>query len=71
LHDFFPEPVNFSFDKTMDLSGNRLSLSLAYVPTEFGAYRLQYNLLKLGKTTEHQIVAQLNVTIGSHPAHKY
>jgi hypothetical protein len=71
LHDFFPEPVNFSFDKSTKLSGNRLSLSLAYVPTEFGAYRLQYNLLKLGTITEHQIIVQVNVTIGSHPAHKY
>jgi hypothetical protein len=44
---------------------------MAYVPTEFSAYRLQYNYLKFAEMKEQQIVLQVNVTIGSHPAHKY
>ena len=54
-----------------DLSSNRFSVALGYVPTEFSAFRLQYNLIKVNGETESQIIAQVNVTIGSHPAHKY
>jgi hypothetical protein len=71
LNDFFNSPGGIVVNKAKDLSGNRLSLALAYVPTEFSAYRLQYNLLHLGEFKEQQIVLQVNVTIGSHPAHKY
>jgi len=71
LHLLFPAPINFSFNPSEDLQGQRLSFCLAFVPTEFSAYRLQYNYIDLGGQGENQIIAQLNITIGSHPAHKY
>ncbi|MBI4390110.1 MAG: hypothetical protein HY580_08010 [Nitrospinae bacterium] len=55
----------------------RWSALLAFAPSEFSAVRLQYNHLDyanratLGLTDEHQVLLQLNFTMGSHPAHKY
>jgi hypothetical protein len=71
LSRFFPVPDMQPEYKNGDLSSNRLSLALGYVPTEFSAFRLQYNILKVNGRTEKQLIAQVNVTIGSHPAHKY
>ena len=70
LHYYFPVPDTMQ-DLTKDLTANRISFALAYVPTEFSAYRLQYNILDIDGEKEHQLVLQVNVTIGSHPAHKY
>lgn len=71
LHDYFYNPDGIEVDRMKDFSGKRLSAALAYVPTEFSAYRLQYNWMQFDKSNEQQIVLQVNVTIGSHPAHKY
>ncbi len=71
LHNIFTEPYNLSYDRNQALTGKRASVALAYVPTEFGAYRLQYNWTTLGEQTEHQVIFQVNITMGSHPAHKY
>ena len=71
LQRFFSNPVNLKYNLEKDIYSQRISCSVAYVPTEFSAYRLQYNWIKLGSDTEQQILAQVNVTIGSHPAHKY
>jgi len=71
LHRFFPEPINLNYTKNNNLIGKRYSFAVSYVSTEFSAYRLQYNIIDLGGHSEQQIVAQVNVTIGSHPAHKY
>jgi len=71
LHPFFPEPENLDYNINDDLSGKRYSFAMAYVPTEFSAYRFQYNRIDLDNETEDQFIAQVNVTIGSHPAHKY
>jgi len=71
LYNFFPSPSEIETNDNGDFSGMRSSIALAYVPTEFSAYRLQYNFLKFAEMKEQQIVLQVNVTIGSHPAHKY
>ncbi len=71
LYNFFPGPSEIAVEDHGDLSGDKLSVALAYVPTEFSAYRLQYNFLKISGINDQQIVIQVNVTIGSHPAHKY
>jgi hypothetical protein len=49
----------------------RWSFAMAFVPTEFSAFRLQFNWIDAGGRRENQVVFQMNVTIGSHPAHKY
>lgn len=71
LHGFFPAPANLSHDQGDALSAHRISVSLALVPTEFSAYRIQYNRVEIAGHLENQLVLQVNVTIGSHPAHKY
>jgi hypothetical protein len=71
LHPFFYEPVSLDDDPAKDLRGHRYSFAVTYVPTEFSAYRLQYNQLHMADRVENQFIAQLNITIGSHPAHKY
>jgi len=71
LNRFFPMPDLALDNQKNDLTSNRFSVALGYVPTEFSAFRLQYNLISLNGETESQIIAQINVTIGSHPAHKY
>ena len=50
---------------------HRGSALLAFVPSEFSALRLQYNHLEEDGKGVNQLFAQLNFTIGSHPAHRY
>jgi hypothetical protein len=50
---------------------HRFSGLLAFVPSEFSAIRLQYNHNREGDEKVHQLVLQLNFTMGSHPAHSY
>jgi hypothetical protein len=71
LYRFFPGSENVMLDTDENLISNRWSLALALVPTEFSAYRIQFNRLNINGSTEHQLLLQVNVTIGSHPAHKY
>jgi hypothetical protein len=71
LSKFFPGPASLDSNYGKDLNGKRLSFAVGYVPTEFSAYRIQYNWIKTNGHTEHQFIVQVNVTIGSHPAHKY
>ncbi|MDP6775251.1 MAG: hypothetical protein QGI83_00640 [Candidatus Latescibacteria bacterium] len=49
----------------------RFSGLLAFVASEFSALRMQYNLNRHGEETVHQLVVQMNFTMGSHPAHSY
>ncbi len=48
---------------------HRASGLLAFVPTEFSAVRLQYSYFQEGCV--HQVLLQVNVTMGAHPAHAY
>ena len=49
----------------------RASALLALVPSEFSTLRLQYSRLRTDGDNVDQLMLQLNVTIGSHPAHRY
>jgi len=71
LYNFFPGPAETAMYDAAEYAGKRLSIALAYVSTEFSAYRLQYNNADYAGEKEQQIIFQVNVTIGSHPAHKY
>lgn len=71
LRAFFPEPVQSDSNPGHDLTGKRASLAIAFVPTEFSAFRIQYNYIDLSGKKEQQLIVQMNITIGSHPAHKY
>ena len=51
---------------------NRWSFLVAFVPSPFSALRLEYATLdSVSGERDHQILTQLNFTIGSHPAHVY
>lgn len=50
---------------------SRISGLLAFVASEFSAIRLQYTLADEEGESVHQVLAQLNFTIGAHPAHRY
>ncbi|HKJ67764.1 MAG TPA: hypothetical protein VKA68_07390 [bacterium] len=71
LSPYFPEPEQLSYDVSTGLTGYRYSAAIAYVPTEFSAFRLQYNYTRFADYSAHRVTFQVNVTIGSHPAHKY
>jgi hypothetical protein len=45
--------------------------AVAYVPTEFQAYKLGYEARDDAGQVEYRYWLQLNVTVGSHPAHAY
>ncbi len=49
------------------------SLLLAFLPSEFSAFRVQYDRIPEGPRgkTDHTIALQFNVSIGAHPAHMY
>ncbi len=51
----------------------KTSALLGYVPTEYSALRLQYDLVNEAAEAlnEHRVTLQLNVSLGTHPAHTY
>ena len=71
LYGYYSEPVDLNYNNHNDFTGKRLSFALSFVTTEFSAYRLQYNIIDFNGLRENQIIFQINMTIGSHPAHKY
>lgn len=56
---------------------NRHSVGLAYIPTEFSSYHLEYDqkasslMNPAGETIDKTIFLQANFTIGAHPSHSY
>lgn len=51
----------------------RYSTLIGYVPTEFSAFRVQYDWKRdpTEEKDEQVVTLQLNVSMGSHPAHNY
>lgn len=49
----------------------RASALISFVPSEFSALRVQFDHRSQEGETSNVIMLQLNVTIGSHPAHRY
>jgi hypothetical protein len=65
------EVVSKDDANTDDLT--KSSLLIGYVPSEFSAIRLQYDQIDDPNEddTETQVTLQLNLTMGTHPAHSY
>jgi len=63
-----------SLDKTSDIRNiqRRNGALIAFLPTEFSALRLQYDHLdeRIAKP-EDRVLLQLNISMGTHPAHSY
>lgn len=55
------------------IDGQKYSLLLGFVATEYSALRLQYDLIKKNHEEEwgHSIALQANMSMGTHPAHLY
>lgn len=57
-----------------DLSAHDVStvaLSIAFIPSEFQLWRVEYLYRDDEQEADHAVRAQMNFTIGSHPAHSY
>ena len=52
-------------------STKRGAVMLAFVPSEFGALRLQTGIVDAPGDTYGELHLQYNFTLGSHPAHAY
>lgn len=51
---------------------NKQSALLAFNPSEFSQFRIQYDhLTASNQSAEHAVTLQWNITIGAHPAHSY
>ena len=49
----------------------RTSVLVGFIPSEFSALRLQFDRRAESGETSNVVSLQLNVTMGSHPAHRY
>ena len=53
------------------LEDHAWSGAVAYLPTEFQAYKLGYEARNDAGQVEYRYWLQVNLTVGSHPAHAY
>jgi hypothetical protein len=56
---------------TMGREGHRYSTALSWYTSEFGRFRVQYNLDESRPKTDHQLFLQYTVSLGAHGAHSY
>jgi len=63
--------LRYDFAQAPDksFSGQGFSVALTLFPSEFGRYRLQWNRLKLGGRTIHEVWLQTTFSIGVHRPH--
>src|SRR5262249_25134119 len=65
---------SFLAGTTLDPMGQtlrRTSAALSWYTSEFGRFRLQYNLDQTRPATDHQFYLQYTLEMGAHPAHAY
>ncbi len=62
----------FGLPKPTTGATEKYSGLIAFVPTEYSALRLQFdNIIYPNIDSEQRVMAQLNVSVGAHPAHDY
>jgi len=61
----------FGLPKEEEERDHRISGLLAFVPSEFSSFRLQYSRNETEGEEFGELFLQFNFTIGSHPAHRY
>ena len=68
LHAF----AEYRFDELLSEKTTRHSILFAYDPSEFSEFRLEYDHTRyLNGNPDNRVLAQVNITIGFHPAHSY
>ncbi len=72
-YEIFPRTyAQYRFDDVTSNSVTRHGILLGYAPSEFSVFRVQYDFTKSESVAnEHRVIAQVNFTIGAHPAHDY
>jgi hypothetical protein len=72
-YEFLPRTFGeYRFDDLISGDTTRHGVLLGYAPSEFSVFRVQYDYTKAnGGEPEHRVIAQINITIGFHPAHDY
>lgn len=56
---------------TQGRGAQRYTTGLTYYTSEFGRFRLQYNLDESRPKTDHQAILQYTISLGAHGAHSY
>jgi hypothetical protein len=56
---------------SLDATARRYSAMVDYSTSEFGRFRVQYNLDRSRPETDNQLILQYIVSIGAHGAHQY
>jgi hypothetical protein len=65
-----PELAGSTLDP-LGATPQRFSVDLTYFTSEFGRFRLQYNLDEARPKTDHQALLQYTISIGAHGAHQF
>jgi hypothetical protein len=55
----------------LGVTSRRYSTMIDYSTSEFGRFRVQYNLDRSRPETDHQFILQYTVSLGAHGAHSY
>ncbi|MFN3422103.1 MAG: hypothetical protein ACK40X_10325 [Armatimonadota bacterium] len=66
---FLGARYDFAQSPDKSFSGRGFSLAITLFPSEFGRYRLQWNRLKIGGQTVHEVWLQTTFSIGIHRPH--
>jgi hypothetical protein len=56
---------------TFGRAAQRYSAALTYYTSEFGRFRLQYDLDESRPKTDHELLLQYTISLGAHGAHSY
>ena len=74
-YEFLPMTyAQIRFEDLISQAIHRTGVLVGFAPSEFSAFRVQYDYSPMAQTTgmaEHRMIAQMNITIGAHPAHDY
>jgi hypothetical protein len=64
--------AQYRFDDLISGETTRHGICLAYAPSEFSVFRLEYDHTRSPSSDpDNRVLAQINITIGFHPAHDY
>jgi hypothetical protein len=70
--EFMPRTyLEYRFDDVVSSSSTRHNILLGYAPSEFSVFRVEYDHGLTNQLVDNRILAQVNITIGFHPAHGY
>ena len=70
--EFMPRTyLEYRFDDLLSGNSIRHNILLGYAPSEFSVFRVEYDRGLTSGLIDNRLLAQVNITIGFHPAHDY